>query len=73
MNFRAAIVLRLFFGRLCRHLIGRDPHVAYFLVGASHVMGGGVALSAVCQTMHNTCGGATRVASPSRDALRFVT
>ena len=39
MNFRAAIVPRLFFGRLCRHLIARDPHVIHFLVGASHVMG----------------------------------
>jgi hypothetical protein len=32
-------VLRLFFVRLFRHLIGRDPHVAHFLVRASHVMG----------------------------------
>ena len=38
-------MLRLFFVRLCRHLIGGDPHVVHFLVGASHVMG--VALSAV--------------------------
>jgi hypothetical protein len=32
-------VLRLSFVRLLRHLIGRDPDVVHFLVGASHVMG----------------------------------
>lgn len=72
LNFRAAIVLRLFFVGLCRHLIGRNPHVVHFLLRASHLMVWRVALSAVCYPTH-ICGGAARMASPSGEALRFVT
>ena len=32
-------MLRLFFVRLFRHLIGLDRHVVHYLVRASHVMG----------------------------------
>lgn len=67
VNFGRAIVLRLFFVRLCRHLIGRGPHCSLFGEGLSSDGCGGVALSAVCQPcahahMH-TCAGGARVAS----------
>ena len=68
-------MLRLSFVRLIRHLIVLGRHIVHFLVGASHLMG--VAAWRYRQFANrahmHTCGGGARVASPSNDALRFVT